>query len=323
MGNPAGYNHPDSLYSSAMTQTSTGNNNQVWTIARLLEWTQGHFEAKGLYEPRLAAEILLATALSCKRIELYTRFDQVPEPPQLDIFRDFVKRAAEHAPIAHLVGTKEFFSLEFEVSPAVLIPRPETELVVEKAIDYVRKELDESSQVEFLDMGTGSGCIAIAILKYLPDAKAVGTDISAEALEIAGRNTEKHGVSDRLVLVEADGLDLPGDNIPEDGFDLIVSNPPYVRAEEMGGLDANVRDYEPAGALTDGGDGLAFYRLLASEKSAKLLKPGGMLFAEIGEDQAADVCAIFAGEGHFEHICTYRDLTGPHDRVVQFRLLES
>ncbi len=306
-----------------MTQTSTGNNNQVWTIARLLEWTQKHFEAKGLDEPRLAAEILLATALSCKRIELYTRFDQVPEPPQLDVFRDFVKRAAEHAPIAHIVGTKEFFSLEFEVSPAVLIPRPETELVVEKAIDYVRKELEEESHIEFLDMGTGSACIAIAILKYLPDAKAIGSDISTEALEIAAKNAEKHGVTDRLTLVEADGLNLPADAVPEGGFDLIVSNPPYIRAEEMAGLDANVRDYEPTGALTDGGDGLAFYRLLASEKAAKLLKPGGMLFAEIGEDQAADVCVIFADDARFQHICTYRDLTGPHDRVVQFRRLES
>ncbi len=291
---------------------------QPWTIARLLEWTQGHFARREVDEPRLAAEILLAHALGCKRIELYTRFDCVPEPPQLDQFRELVKRAAEQEPIAHLVGKKEFFSLEFNVTPDVLIPRPETELLVEKVIDYVRSLAPEGTGLSILELGTGSGCIAVALLAHLPGLTVVATDVSPEAIVVAEANAAKHGVADRIRFFQVDGLDLPAEAIPDDGFPLIVSNPPYIREVEMCGLDRNVRDYEPRGALTDGGDGLSFYRLLASERVSAVLASGGQVFVEVGDDQSQEVAGIFADSGRFNHKGTYSDTTGPFDRVLQF-----
>ena len=290
-----------------------------WTISRLLTWTRGHFEQHSVDEPRLAAEILLAHALGCERIRLYTRFDEVPRPDQLDVYRDLVRRAAKHEPIAYLVASKEFYSLSFEVSPAVLIPRAETEILVEKAIDYCRARYGADGVVNLLDVGTGSGCIAIALLKHLPAARVVATDVSAEALELVRRNAERHKVSERLQLVEADRLNFDPEVKPDEGFAVLVSNPPYVAAEEMAQLDANVRDYEPATALTDGADGLSFFRSIA-ESASRWLQPDGAVFVEIGDGQADAVRASFGETGRWAHAGTWRDTTGPHERVLHFRL---
>ncbi len=298
-----------------MTQPNGASAQQPWTINRLLDWTRQHFESHGLDEPRLAAEILLAHALGCKRIELYTRFDQVPAADPLASFRELVKQAARHTPISYLVGHKEFYSLSFAVEPAVLIPRPETEILVQRVIELARERVGET--VRILDVGTGSGCITIALLKNLPTAEAVATDVVPAALVVAATNAERHGVADRIRLLEADRLDLPPDAVPTGGFDVLVCNPPYIAADEMAGLDANVRDHEPRAALTDEADGLSFYRSLA-DAGPGVLRAGGALFLEVGETQAAAVREIFAETPGWTHVATWKDTTGPHERVLRF-----
>jgi len=296
-------------------QPTSSSTNGPWTTQRLLDWTRAHLAAKGVAEPRLAAEVLLAKALGCRRIELYARFDRLPAAEQLDVFRELVKRAAQHTPISYLVGTKEFYSLQFAVTPAVLIPRPETELLVQQAIETVRTA--KLAAPHILDLCTGSGCIAIALLKYLPDARAVATDISAEALSVAARNAEAHGIADRMRLIEADCLDLPADCVPAGGFDIIACNPPYIGRDELAELDANVRDHEPRMALTDDADGLSFYRVLAGGVST-LMRADGRLFIEIADERAHAVRAVFAAAGGLAEDGAWRDAVAGHERVLRF-----
>ncbi len=293
---------------------STAPAEPEWTIRRLLEWTKPFFERKGLDEPRLAAEILLANALGCARLELYTRFDRIPSADQLASFRGFVNRAADHVPIAYLVGFKEFYSLEFEVTPDVLVPRPETEMLVERSLELIAAK---STPAAFLEIGTGSGCIAVATCKNAPGARFVATDVSPESLGVASRNAETHGVSDRINLVECAGLDLPKEAISEGGFDVLVSNPPYIAESEVADLPRNVKDHEPHIALHDGADGLSFYRMFA-EGAPRLLMPTGTVLIEIGESQAAAVAAIFNDSGQFSPARIWRDAVGGHERVMAF-----
>lgn len=289
----------------------------VWTVGRLLQWTTGWLDRHEVDSPRLSAELLIAHALACKKIELYTRFDAVPAEPQLAAIRELVRKAAEHVPIAYIVGRKEFFSLEFAVGPAVLIPRPETETLVQKTIELCRAEPDRTHHV--LDLGTGSGCIAVAIARYAANAALTATDVSADAVEVARSNAERHGVADRITFAVADWLDLPAGVRPLDGFDVIVSNPPYIAEAEMASLPRNVRDYEPRGSLTaDGSDGLVYYRRLAAEHGGRL-RPGGSVLVEIGAGQREDVLKIFRDDGRFNYVGTFRDPGDPFDRVIHVR----
>jgi len=272
----------------------TPASNASWTVGRLLAWTKAHFEAHGVEEPRLSAELLLAKALCCKRIELYTRFEMVPPDAQRAAFRELVQAAARHEPIAYLVGVKEFYSLEFVVSPAVLIPRPETELLVERALSWCAAHPGE--RIELLDVGTGSGCIAIAIARRVAALHVVASDISEAALAVAAENARRHGVQDRIRLVQADMLALPAEAIPPDGFDIIVSNPPYIAEPDADSLPDNVRRYEPAAALFAGSDGLSRIRAIA-RGAGRLLRPGGMMAIEIGASQAEAASILFAEAG--------------------------
>lgn len=293
---------------------------ESWTIGRLLQWTQSHFEKAGLDAPRLSAELLLAHAMDCRRIDLYARFEQEPSDSQRAAFRALVRRAAEHQPIAYLTGSKEFYSLDFFVTPDVLIPRPETELLVERTIDYCRDHPADRHDV--LDVGTGSGCIAIAISKRVATVRAVATDVSEAALAVARRNVERHGLTDRVRLVQADLLELPNDALPPadgthvPGFDVIVSNPPYIGHGERDALPKNVRDYEPAVALFAGPDALAVYRRIAAD-AERHLKPAGTLLLEVGMGHAAAVEEIFEGATSLNRMGRFKDLAGI-ERVVQF-----
>jgi len=287
----------------------------VWTVQRLLAWTRGYFERAGLDQPRLCAELLLAHALGCRKIDLYTRFDAVPTEQQRARFRELIRAAAKGTPIAYLIGRKEFYSLEFEVTPAVLIPRPETELLVERVISFCRRQDRPSWNI--LDVGTGSGCIAIAVAKYVQQARFVATDISAEALQVAGRNVARHGLADRIRLVCCDGLALPADAVPAGGFDVIVCNPPYIAEDRWAELPPAVRDYEPRQALAGGPDGLDFFRRL-SEGAPALLQPGGTVFVEVGYDQHEHVTAIFSAGGRFRRRGAWQDAGGVYVRVLQF-----
>ena len=301
--------------------TETRPNDAVWPIGRLLTWTTEYLARAGLEEPRLCAELLLAHALSCRKIELYTRFEQIPDDGRRAAFRDLVRRAAAHEPIAYLVGHKEFYSLDFEVSPAVLIPRPETELLVDKVVEHCRGLGDRP--VRLWDLGTGSGCIAVAVLSRVPQATAVASDVCPEALAVARRNAERHGLGGRLAFVEADGLRLPADirngdgGGGRDGFDILVSNPPYVAEREWASLPPEVREYEPRTALAGGEDGLAFYRWIAAE-AHEALACGGSVWLELGAGQRDGVFELFGGTGRYGAGRCWREAGRNQDRVVQF-----
>jgi release factor glutamine methyltransferase len=286
----------------------------VWTIAHLLSWTRDYFQRSGVESARLCAEILLAHALQCERIQLYTRFEEIPPEAALARFRDLVKQAATGRPIAYLTGTKEFFSLPFEVSPDVLIPRPETEILVERTIDLVRKSLARGDAI--LDLGTGSGCIAVSLARHLPAARLYASDISEAALVVARQNAARHGVAERIEFRCGDLFDAwaaPGDQPPL--FDIIACNPPYV-ASDGAPIARNVGDFEPHLALFAGRDGLDVIRRLAAA-APRWLKPGGHLLLEIGFDQAHAVRSLLAG-ATWQDMVTYRDGAG-HERVVHAR----
>jgi release factor glutamine methyltransferase len=284
----------------------------VWTVARLLAWTTEHLTRRGLGEARLASEVLLAHAAGCRRIDLYARFNDTIPPEKTAVFRELIRRAAEHEPIAYLVGEREFFSLPLAVGRGVLIPRPETETLVECVLDHLKRA--ENAAPTLLDVGTGSGCIAIALLKHLPGARATATDVSAAALATATANAARHGLSDRVTVLEADGLALPEGAAPEGGYDVIVSNPPYIAKEAMPGLADTVKNHEPHEALTDGADGLSFYRRLA-EGAAALLAEAGVVAVEIGADQAPAVRQIFEAAG-WTHAATRQDRVTGRERVL-------
>jgi len=273
-----------------MAETTT----QTWSIGQLLSWTREFLSDKGVDEPRLAAELLLASALECRKIDLYTRFVQVPGVEQVGRFRELVREAAGHKPIAYLVGHKEFYSLDFLVTPDVLIPRPETELLVDQAVAFGKASGGKPLQV--LDVGTGSGCVAIAVARLLPTSRVVATDVSAAALSIAGRNAERNKVAERVAFVEADAVGIPANCVPPGGFDVLLSNPPYIAESDRESLAANVRDFEPALALFGGRDGLDVIRKIAAGGRA-LLAGGGRAFVEVASGQDARATAVFVDHG--------------------------
>jgi release factor glutamine methyltransferase len=280
-----------------------------WTIQKLMTWVTEYLTQKGVDAPRLSAELLLSHVLGLKRIELYTQYNKVVAQEHLDRLRDLVKRAGLHEPVAYLVGRTEFYSLEFEVTPDCLIPRPETELLVQRSIELLRKRTAPHS---ICDLCTGCGVIAVAIAKNVPDAKVVATDIAEPALAVAARNVEKHALQERVELRHGDLFDPLVPRL--DQFDLIACNPPYVSGPEYEALDKNVKDYEPRIALYAGPDGLDVYRRLV-EKVDPFLKPDGLLLLEIGYTQGPAVRDLLQPTGLFARIRIDKDLQG-HDRVV-------
>ena len=282
-----------------------------WTIGRLLSWTTDFFTSQGSDSARLEAEVLLAHARNCKRIELYTAFDELPSAEIRDGFKALVKRRGEGEPVAYLVGAKEFYSLEFEVSPDTLIPRPETELLVVTLTDRV-KEAAAAGTLKIADVGTGSGILAICAAKYVENANVLATDISPAALEVAKRNAERHGVADRTFFLEAD---LFPANKPAMQLDYILSNPPYITSNELTALDSDVRDYEPRSALDGGPEGTAVIeRLLPA--AAQQLKAGGLLLMEISPMIADRVEQLVQQTAHLEPRPTICDLDG-RKRVIE------
>jgi release factor glutamine methyltransferase len=255
----------------------TPSTTQVWTIGALLNWTEKFFAQKGVESPRLDAQVLLAHSLGCKRIDLYARSSEEAPETERTRFRDLVRRRVEGCPVAYLVGVKEFYLLPFEVTPAVLIPRPATEALVLAALE----RLKPLAAPRVLDVGTGSGCIGVSIAKQHAAATIIATDRSRDALAVARRNAERHTVANRVTFVESD---LFAGLTPGPPFDLILSNPPYVRTSDLAGLASDVRDHEPREALDGGPDGFALIDRLLEDAPAHLA-PGGWLLVEIGSDQ--------------------------------------
>jgi release factor glutamine methyltransferase len=257
------------------------------------------------------AEVLLAEALHCKRIDLYgVRHAEPASDETRQRYRKLIGKRVEGCPVAYLVGRKEFYSLEFEVSPAVLIPRPDSELVVMECLALAKP----LAAPRICDIGTGSGNLAVAIAKHQPGAQVTAVDISADALAIARRNAEKHGAAERIAFVQSD---LFNSLETVDRFDFVVSNPPYIPASELQGLPVGVRDYEPHLALSGGPDGFQMADRLFAEAAA-FLKPGGWLIIEIGAPQEAATRQRLAAHGGYQLEPTVYDFSG-HPRVLKAR----
>lgn len=282
---------------------------EVWTVGRLLTWTTNWLASRGSESARLDAEVLLAMVRSCSRIELYTAFDVPVDERQRAAFRELVKRRGDGEPVAYLTGTKEFFSIPLTVSSAVLVPRPETEQLVVRAIDLCRGM--ESPRIA--DVGTGSGAIAIAIAKHLPGARLTAIDISPKAVEVARGNAIRHGVADRIEFVLSDLFSTVD---AASRFDVIASNPPYVREDEFDALPRDVRLHEPRAALVAGPTGVEVIAKLGMQAAGRLV-PGGWLLVEVGPAEPA--CASLRAVDGMEVAETLRDLAGL-PRVVQAQL---
>ena len=280
----------------------------VWTIQALLKWTADFLRGKGIESARLESEVLLAHVLKCPRIELIARSQEQPADADRSTFRELIKRRVDGWPVAYLVGVKEFYLLKFEVSPAVLIPRPETETLVLEALRLLKPLTTPS----VLDLGTGSGCIAISIAHQKKDARVAAVDVSPDALDVARRNAAINGVADRIAFTQGDLFAA----VPAGAaFDLVASNPPYVTPGELATLAPDVRDHEPRLALDGGPDGLAFYRRIAAGVGA-FVKPGGWLLVEIGETQDEAVRALLAERAELDVGPTLKDAAG-RPRVVR------
>jgi release factor glutamine methyltransferase len=281
--------------------------NEVWTPLRVLEWTAGRFRERGLESARLDAEVLLAHALKTNRVGLYTGFDKPLAAEELTAYRELVKRRLAGEPVAYLVGEQEFWSLPLKVDARVLIPRRDTETLVEVGLKRVRSGGTPCRRIA--DVATGSGAVALALAVECPGAVVIATDASEGALEVAAANVERHALGARVTLRHGD---LLGPLAGEEPFDLIVSNPPYVPRGEIDGLAREVKA-EPRAALDGGVDGLDLIRPLVAGAPA-LLAAGGMLAVEHTAEQGARVRALLEG-ARLGEVRTTKDLAGL-DRVT-------
>jgi release factor glutamine methyltransferase len=280
-----------------------------WTVLELLRWTCAFFEERGLPTARLDAECLLAHALGCDRLRLYLEFDKPVAPEERAGFRELVRRRAEErVPVAQLTGRKEFWSLSFAVTPDVLVPRPETETLVEAALELAP---DREAELRILDLGTGSGAVALALASELPKSRITATDLSAAALAVAGANAERLGFADRVRLLEGDLFDA----VPGERFDLVVSNPPYVAERDAAELAPELA-HEPAQALFAGADGTALLARIVVEAPSHLEEAGGLAL-ELAPEQLEALRAGLAAAG-FGASSVHRDLAG-RPRVVTAR----
>lgn len=258
---------------------------ETWTVVQLLRWTADYFNGKDIESGRLEAELLLAHTLDLDRVGLYLHFDRPLTPAELADFRAKVQRRARREPVQYILAEAEFWSLPLQVGPDVLIPRSDTEVLVEEALQHLQQG------GSMLDVGTGSGAIAIAVASERPAVEVTAIDCSRPALTVARANAERHGLSGRITCRQGDLAALPAGP-----YDLVVSNPPYIAEPEWAGLMAEVRDHEPRIALHGGIDGLDAYRHLARQ-AMTVLKPGGWLLVEVGVDQADAVRELFEQAG--------------------------
>lgn len=278
-------------------------NEAPWSVLRLLNWTTDYLKQHGAESPRLDAEVLLAHALGCKRIALYTRFEEVPAEAIRNAFKALVKKRAEGAPVAYLVGRKEFYSLDFHVEEGVLIPRPDTELLVVTVLDLIKAR--GGADVMIADIGTGTGAIAVAIAKHAPSAKVVAIDVNPQAVALAKKNAEKHGVAERVAPIEGD---LFSKVKVSRRFDFIVSNPPYVTTNELMSLDPTVRDHEPHLALDGGPEGTNVIEQILAVAPERLAD-GGELLIEISPMIAQRVEGLVNAAPGLEFVTTLKDLS--------------
>jgi release factor glutamine methyltransferase len=271
---------------------------RVWTIRSLMKFAIDHLQRRGFDEARLNVELLLSHALQCRRIELYTNFDKPLARGELKAFRSLYERRLNREPVQYIVGTASFMGMQFNVDSRVLIPRPETETLVEQVM-LLCKRAEPVQSLAIIEVGTGSGNIAITLAKFIKQAKLWTIDVSGEALALARENAERHGVLDRIVFERMDAFE-PVDQLLLRRFDMLVSNPPYVSADEWEELQQEVRRFEPRVAVSDWKDGYEFYRRLV-ELAPYLLRDQGTMLVEVGFGQA-DTVARLMKDAHFEQV---------------------
>lgn len=269
------------------------------TVLEAIKLSTEYLSKKGIDSPRINAELLLAEIIRCKRLDLYLAFDRPLTEEELNQYRAFIKRRADFEPLQYITGTVEFYGLKLKVDQSVLIPRQETELLVENIIN----QFSSDDKLNILDIGTGSGNISLALAYHLMNAHIITTDVSDEAINLAKENSSRLNLSGRINFIKHDILTEDLDKFPE--LDLVVSNPPYVSLESYSSLQYEIKDHEPRTAVTDEADGLTFYRIISKKVFSKI-KRGGKLFFEIAKDQHLDVKDILL-KNNFSNIEIVKD----------------
>lgn len=283
-------------------------NNEIWTIGRILKWTEQYFEQKGVESPRLDAEVLLSHLLKKQRIYLYVHFDEPLQAEELATYREMIKKRVAHVPVAYILGEKEFMGLTFQVTADTLVPRPDTEILVQAAVDALKGMPPEAHR--FADIGTGSGAICLSVLHFTENTEADTVDISPGARAVAEQNAAALGLTERITFHTGDLLEP----IKDKTYTAILSNPPYIPQADIETLAPEVRCKEPMTALCGGADGLDFYRRLCAEAPAMLLAGGFMAF-EVGIHQAEAVANLALEHPLIERTEIIKDYAGI-DRVV-------
>ncbi len=284
----------------------TGMDLKIWRTMDVLQEATSFLKTKKIDDARLNAERLLAHILNLSRVDLYLQFEKPLTQIERDAYKELLKRRAQHEPLQYILGETEFMSLPFKVNPDVLIPRPETEILVEEVIEYTK---DRSSKI--LDIGTGSGCIAVSLAHALGKSQITAWDINARALETARGNAHLNHISDNILFEQVDILNYNPDG---NKYDVIVSNPPYISKEDWFSLQPEIVEFEPKVALSDEKDGLTFYRKI-SEIAWEILETGGHLFYEMGDTQSESISKILRDHG-FKNIKITEDLN-KIPRVIQ------
>lgn len=309
--------------SSSLPRSTPGSG---WTVLDVLKWTTSYFDSRQIDSPRLSAELLLAHVLNIARLELYLRFDQPLSAMELADYKAFIRRRADGEPAAYIVGEKSFWSMEFDVTPDVLIPRPDTECLVETALAILSEDGDhESSGHQDSDKmtggryvwepATGSGAVILSLARHAPGHHFLASDISEAALHLARRNAGKHQLDGRINFFTADWFAALRPDGPK--FDMIVVNPPYIEADTIETLSPEVYKFEPRLALDGGADGLVHVGHIL-KKAGTFLKPGGHLLMEIGWDQKDRVRQLADATGQYEDVQFVKDMAG-HDRAVRLK----
>ena len=281
----------------------------------MIKWGTEYLARKGFDEARLNVELLLSATLGLKRFDLYVKHDQPLRKEELERFKVLLKRRLAHEPIQYILGTTNFYSIELKVDHRALIPRPETETLVELVIEHCRTHLSENEEVRVLDIGTGSGCIDVVLAKFLKNACITSIDMSKDAIELARENAKLTNTENQIEFTATDFL-LLEENALGKKFDVVVSNPPYISKSAAEKLDPEVKEFEPSIALTDEADGLTFFKKI-SQMARSLLNSGGWVFVETAFDQAKEIEEIFR-EGGASNVQIRKDLSNI-DRVVAAR----
>lgn len=294
-----------------MPETNTAP--EIWRVIDFINWTTNYLQEKGFPSPRTDVEWMLTSVLECSRVDLYTNFEKPLTSAETGQFKQLLKRRLNREPVQYIIGETEFMGLPFQVNPSVLIPRPETEILVEHAIDWLRARPKDSRKI--LDIGTGSGCIAVSLARFVEGSEIIAIDVSGDALEVAQKNAESNQVVEKITFRQ---LNIFENEPPEVPFDLIVSNPPYVSRDEFASLDKDISEFEPQNALIAEESGLLFYRHFA-ENFSDWLQSDGQIFVEIGGSHQTGAIREIFNEQNWSDIRFIRDYND-QDRVLVAKL---